>query len=97
MDATIQDTCMHRRTIDELSMDELDDLLLGIRSRRMERFNAYQEALAVKAQANTERLAVQMSKECAALEKEFARLDKIIESMDKRLLKIRAMKLEIEG
>ena len=91
------DTPTHRLTIAELSDDEIDNMLQGIRVRRLQAWNKYQEAQELKKKAQNERQYDKLIKQCNKMEKLFSDIDARFEKLEKLALEIRALRLEIEG
>ncbi len=90
------DTPIAPATIDKFSDAELDKQLNGIRDRRLRAFKIYQEAEQERKETHNQKLATQLSKHINMFNKELAQLDKVLEKVEARALKIRAVKMELE-
>lgn len=83
-------------TIDQMTDEEIDARLVGIRERRLAPVKAYEELTLMKAAARRENLEEQLNKQLAMFEKELERADKAIDKIEQRSTKLRAIRLEIE-
>ena len=92
-----QDTPINRASIAELSDDEIDALLVGIAERRLAPVKAYEEAALIAAGVRSERLKADLEKQLEMFSKDLVTMDKKLDTMTKRALKIRAIRLEIDG
>lgn len=90
------DETTHRKTIGEMSDDEADAMIQRIRDRRARTVVAYEEALKAKAEIQEERARADLAHQLQMFEKELARVDRAIDKIEQRALKIRALRLEIE-
>ena len=86
-----------RKDITQMTDDEIDVMLLPIRERRLKMAKLHQEAIALKEEKARGKAQVKLADQIRMLEKELASMDKLIEKLDKRVLNIRALRLEIEG
>ncbi len=87
---------IERKTIDDMTVDQLDTAIAQRRERRLVAFQVYQEAVESKKRATDERLRAQLEKQLDIAVKEFARVDKILDQVDARLTKIAGIRLELE-
>ncbi len=87
---------IERKTIENMTTDELDTAIAQRRERRLVAFQVYQEAVESKKRATDERLRAQLEKQLDIAVKEFARIDKILDQVDARLTKIAGIRLELE-
>jgi len=86
-----------RQDITEMSDDEIDALLVPIRERRLKMAVLHRQALELKEEKARGKAREKLGDQIRMLEKELASMDKLIEKLDKRVLNIRALRLEIEG
>lgn len=91
------DSAVHRSTITEMSLDDVDALLLTMRERRLAIVRVKQEAELAKRGAYIEHLRERINKQLGMLQKELDAAEKAIEKAEARALKIRALRLEAEG
>lgn len=96
MNADIGDTPIHRKDISEMTDEQIDEMLVGIRERRLKLVQQYQEAQLVKKEKSRTKAIETLDRQCEMFEKELATLDKNIGKLEKRALNIRALRLEIE-
>ncbi len=87
---------IERKTIDDMTIDQLDAAIAQRRQRRLVAFQVYQEAVESKKRATDERLRAQLEKQIEMLVKEFARVDKMLDQVDARITKIAGVRLELE-
>ncbi len=87
---------IERKTIADMTVDELDTAIAQRRERRLIAFAVYQEAVESKRRATDERLRAQLEKQLDMIIKEFARADKVLDQVDARLIKIVGIRLELE-
>ena len=92
----IRDTPTDRTSIELLTDDELDAMLEVIRERRLKLVKQMQDLEAARHNARREVIAGKVEKHFEMLVKEMQGFDKHIEKVEKRLLKIRALRLELE-
>lgn len=97
-DPTTGDTPTHRRTISEMSDDELFELIKAKRQRlqelQKERVKKYR---ADAAKISTDRMHKQYLKNIEMLEKEIDKVDKFFDKIEARLAKVRTQRLELFG
>lgn len=86
-----------RQDITTMSDDDIDAMLVPIRERRLKMAKLHAEAIALKAEKARGKALVKLEDQIRMFEKELASMDKLIEKLDKRVLNIRALRLEIEG
>jgi hypothetical protein len=91
-----QDTPTQRANVEQLTDDECDVLLFGIRERRLRAFTVYSEAQELKQKARNMKTREQIQKFLDMFNKELKAADKAIEKLEARALKIRALRLEVE-
>lgn len=85
-----------RKTIDDMTTDEIDAALSQRRARRLVAFAVYQEGIASKLRATNEREKEQLTKHLDILTRDFARIDKILVKIDERLNKVASIRLALE-
>ncbi len=84
------------KSIKDYSLDELDALIDTIRERRLKSVRIYEESEKLRHLARIEGLEVQYDKQLEMFRKELERVDKHIDRLELRTLKLRAIRLEIE-
>lgn len=91
------DTPTHRAVITEMSDESIDAMLLTMRDRRLSIVRAMQDAELAKRNVYIEHQREKLNKQLEMLKKELATVDKSLDKAEQRVLKIRALRLEIEG
>tara|TARA_R100000008_G_scaffold79857_2_gene61848 strand:- start:459 stop:758 length:300 start_codon:yes stop_codon:yes gene_type:complete len=91
------DTPIKLANISEMSDEDLDAMIHNIRERRLKPVRDYEELSALKAEAIKQNLGKQLSKQLEMFEKELGRVDRALEKIEGRAIKLRALKLEIEA
>ncbi len=87
---------IERKTIDDMTVDQLDEAIAQRRERRLRAFQVYQEAVESKKRASDERLRALLTKQLDILVKEFERVDTLLAKIDVRTQKIAGIRLELE-
>jgi hypothetical protein len=90
------DTPITFASLKEMTVKERDDLLIGIRDRRLQPVRIYEQLSLMKAEARKEMLETQWEKALHMFEKELIRADKALDALGVRATKLRAIELEIE-
>ena len=90
------DTPIALANLTQMSEDERELLVTKIRERRLAPVRAYEELSLMQAEARKEMLEKQWSKALEVFQKDLARADKAISTLEKRGTKLRAINLEIE-
>jgi len=90
------DTPIALANLTQMSEDERELLVTKIRERRLAPVRAYEELSLMQAEARKEMLEKQWSKALEMFQKDLARADKAISTLEKRGTKLRAINLEIE-
>ena len=90
------DTPTHRSTIDELSLDTVETLLVAIRERRLRALHAHDEAVRMKQNAKSNRMKARIEVEIARLSRQLLSVDKLLTKIESRYTTIRAFQLELE-
>lgn len=93
---TIKDTPYKRLTIVDLTDEQADAYIEGIRERRMRTFHVYEETQQRKKQARADKALSELDKQLAMLLKEIHKFDGYFEKLEARRNKVRALRLEIE-
>jgi hypothetical protein len=88
---------MHLQSVDQLSDEQLDSLLEGIRTRRLAAYKHYEAAQQAKQEAHDDRLRDSLARELRMFEKEHEVILGKLDKLEKRVLKVRAIRLELEG
>jgi len=85
--------------IDISKMDDatIEAMLHNIRERRLKPVRVYEEMSLLQAAARRENLDKTLAKQLGMFEKEIARVDAAIDKLEKRSIKLRALRLEIEA
>ena len=86
---------IHPKTVNDMSDDELDTEIAQRRERRLKSFKVYQEAQELARQRRGEQLTKKLDKQLEMFAKELARLDTLLDKLDKRALNIRGVRLEM--
>ena len=90
------DTPISLADLSKMSEKERNDLLIGIRERRLRSVKIYEELSLMKAEARKEQLEEQLNKALEMFNKDLVRVDKALASLDNRAVKLRSIELEIE-
>jgi hypothetical protein len=90
------DTPIRLANMTQLTPDEREQLIHGIRERRLQPVKAYEELSLMQAEARKEQLEKQWAKALEMFTKDLERADKAMEKLEDRGRKLRAMELEIE-
>jgi|APSaa5957512535_1039671.scaffolds.fasta_scaffold135547_3 hypothetical protein len=80
-----------------MTIAEHETLLNNIRERRMKPVRVYEELTLLQDAARIEKLENEYDRHMGMFEKELAQLDKKFLAIEKRSLKLRGLKMEIEG
>ena len=90
------DTPISLADLTQMSEDERELLVNQIRERRLAPVKAYEELSLMQAAARKEQLEKQWTKALEMFQKDLARADKAMTTLEKRSTRLRAIKLEIE-
>jgi len=90
------DTPTKRVNVLDMSDKELEVFLTGIRERRLKAIKIFEEGELLREEARKKHLDKSLEHELKMSQKEIAQLDKVIEKVEKRTVKIRAIKLQLE-
>lgn len=80
----------------QMTEDERELLVTRIRERRLAPVRAYEELSLMQTEARKEMLEKQWAKQLEMFEKDLARADKAMSTLEKRGTRLRAINLEIE-
>jgi hypothetical protein len=83
------------RSIAEMSSDELEALLTNVRKSRLRGAEIYAEAMAAAQLAADDKARDALTAQCDMLTAAMERVDKAVEAMEGRIIKIRALRLEL--
>lgn len=83
-----------RFDLDKMSDDEIEAMVVAIRTRRMKSFVVYQETKKEKAAVKQEKLKVRIEVKCEQFIKKLATIDKQLEALEKYANEIRGMRIE---
>lgn len=83
------------RAIYNMTGDELDTLLDGIRERRLSSVRQYEAAQKAAKEAADEKARNALLKQCDMCHNTIVRVDKALASLEERVNKIRALRLEL--
>lgn len=92
-----KDTPIELADLTKLDTDERENLLLGIRERRLYAAKIYEEAKSLKEAAAREKCLERLEHELEMFAKEAVRADRAIEKLEKRITNLRGIEMEIEG
>lgn len=83
-----------RVDINSMTDEQCDKLLAGIRERRMVAFIVYEQTVADKELAATEKAKAALEKECDQIFKLLGTLDKNFEKLEERINKMRGLRIQ---
>ena len=89
------DTPINLTNISEWTDDAVEAHLHNIRERRMKPVRVYEEMSLLQAAARREGLEEDLKKQLTMFTKELERVDKALATVEKRSIKLRALRLEI--
>ncbi len=92
----ISDTPMHRTTIDEMSVEDLDLFLASLRERRLNPIRMYEEEQSKVKLVKDARLREKMEKQLALMKKEIERVDACLTKIEQRMVTIRMIRFELD-
>lgn len=92
----MKDNPLHRIEIREMTVPQLDLFLEGIREQRLAPLRIYKEAQALKKRLLDERLIAKLDKHIKMMGKEIEAFDKVLAKLEKRVINIKAIKVEID-
>lgn len=83
------------RALYQMSFDEMEKLLEGIRKRRLSAVRQHEEAVRIAKEATDEKARISLYKQCEMCEKNIERVDKALDALETRVNKMRALRLEL--
>ena len=92
----IQHQPNHKRSISEMTSDEVEQLISEIRLRREAPIKAHAIALAAAKVTKDERLRVKLEKKIKMFDRTLVSLDKMLTKLEKYSTEIRCIQLEID-
>lgn len=96
-DSPEKDAPIWRRDLSQLSIEEIETELDGIRARRLEQYRVYREAVAEKERIEHEKAKAKLEKVLAQTERALKSLDKAIERAQNAVTKLRIARVEAEA
>lgn len=90
------DTPIKRVHIKDMSNEQLDGWINQVREKRLQSVREYQKEQELKRQMAADKLTKTQEKQYEMAAKEFDRLDRTLEAIDKRLTKIKTNRFELE-
>lgn len=91
----LEDTAMHRQTVEEMTDDQLTNEIVNKRERRMRAYRIHEEAVKMEKEAYNQKLLTELKKQCDMLEKDMSTVDRALERCDKRVVKIITIRNEL--
>ena len=82
-------------TYDDMSMKQTKEFVEGVRIRRMAAVVAYQQAENLKLSAEKNKITTRLDGQLTMLAKELERLNRVLETVDKRIARIDVLKNEL--
>jgi hypothetical protein len=79
----------------QMSSEEIETLLDGIRERRLSSVRAYEAAVKASAEAADEKSRMDLMKQCEMLVKNIERVDKAIDALETRVTKVRVLRMDL--
>lgn len=92
---TADDNPMHRISVEEMTDEQLQDMIVNKRERRMHAYNIYEESVRMQKDTHNQRLRVDLLKQGELLQKKLATIDKALEAVEKYVVKIITMRNEL--
>ena len=89
------DTPMHRTTILEMNDEQLTECVVNRRERRLRAVKIHAEAVRLETESRHTKLNADLKKQCEMFEKDMATIDKAMDRMEKRAIKIMTIKNEL--
>ena len=90
------DTPIHRSEVQELNSSLLDKWLDGIRDRRLAAYRHFEEAEKIRLATEHEALKAMLTKQVHMIEKEKKTLERAIDKVETRAIKIRAIRMQLD-
>lgn len=79
----------------QMAPGDVEKMLEGIRKRRLSAVRQYEAALVAAKEASDEKARVSLMKQCDMLYNNLERVDKAISTLEDRVNKVRALRLEL--
>lgn len=83
------------RALYDMTAEQQEKLLEGIRERRLSSVRQYEEAQKAAQEAADDKARLALFKQCEMCEKNFIRVDKALTALEERVNKMRALRLEL--
>lgn len=83
-----------RETIEHMNDDQLDEMLEGIRTRRMQAHLIYQQHVEAKEQAAMLKAAAKLDKKCEQIIKSLDSVDKQLIKLERYVQELRSLRIE---
>ena len=90
------DTPIALISMSDMTPEDREMLIIGIRDRRINPVRVYEELSFMKAEAKKERLEKQWIKQLEMFRRDLVKADKAIDVLQARSTKLRALEMEIE-
>jgi mevalonate kinase len=89
------DTAMHRKTVLEMTEEELDTHVANMRTRRMASQIAYQEALEAKGRIKQEKDLALYTKRLEQISKKIETANKALDAMEQYYMELKVLRLSL--
>ena len=93
--AASSDTPMHRLSVEEMTDEQLQDMIVNKRDRRMTAYNAFEEAVRMEKETRNQKLLIDLKRQGELLQKKLSTIDKALEASEKYVVKIIAIRNEL--
>ena len=87
---------MHRKRVNELTDNELNQLLDRKREKRLQQVRVYERAKQAAKEQEQEKARKNLERQCELFEKDLATVDRALDRLEQRANKIRAYRLQYE-
>ena len=91
---SIPDTPTHRLTIEELTNEQLEAHLIGIRERRLRAYQEYEHAMKLRERVKQDRAREKLDRKLAQLARTLEQLDKKLAAVEKIVIETQALRIE---
>lgn len=92
---TTSDTPLHRCTVEEMSDEHLQDMIVNKRERRMTAYNVFEETVRMEKETHNQKLLIDLKRQGELLQKKLVTIDKALEAVDKYVIKIITIRNEL--
>lgn len=92
---TLEDTPMHRQTVEEMTDEQLNSEIVNKRERRMRAYRIHEEAMLMQKEEYDKKLLEKLKKQCDMLDKDLATVDRALDRADKRVITIITIRNEL--